>query len=413
MNSNGRQSSNAPPSVPVPDAALAEVAATEGPMATGERFRPIALAGLTVILIGLCVLLAFPFLSALAWAVALTIIGWPLHNWVRRQIAKPSRAALATTLIMLVAIMVPGLFLGYQLASEATSATEHMKGQSIESTLRGRMAQVPALQGTMAWMERANIDLDGEIRKLIGAYVSSSSGLLQGSGVAVIHFAIMLYILYHFLKDGPLLRQRVRTLLPMTRAECDRVFKSAADSVHANVYATLVTSLIDGVSGGLLFWALGLPSPALWGAVIFVVSILPILGTFIVWVPAAAFLMLTNDWVGALLLTIWGVGTAIIIDSLLFARLAGNRMRLHPVPVLLAFLGGLALFGPAGMILGPAILAITVAVLDVWHCRAEAADQLTAAESLSPSGQTTAEASAAPTNGAAKSDNKPREKAKR
>ncbi len=89
----------------------------------------------------------------------------------------------------------------------------------------------------------------------------------------------------------------------------------------------------------------------------------------------------TNQWGSALLLAGWGVGTAITVDTLLYTRLVGNRMRLHQVPVLLAFLGGLALFGPAGMILGPAILAVTVAVLDVWHCRAENGDSAEAPRS--------------------------------
>ncbi len=286
MNANGKPIGLAGPT----EATIA----TDGPLATGEHLRPIALAGLTVILIGLCVWLAVPFLSALVWAVALAIIAWPLHKWMRKQIRHPGRAALATTSITLTAIVAPGLFIAYQLVKETGSAGDRMKAESVNSTLRGRMADVPALRQTVEWMDRVNIDLDAEIRKLVTSYVAESTGLLQGSVLAVIHFAIMLFILYHFLKDGPLLRQRVRGLLPMTKAECDRVFASAADSVRANVYATLVTSLIDGVTGGLLFWALGLPSPVLWGVVIFVVSILPILGTFIIWVPATVYLAIVN-----------------------------------------------------------------------------------------------------------------------
>jgi len=119
-----------------------------------------------------------------------------------------------------------------------------------------------------------------------------------------------------------------------------------------------------------MFWALGMPSPVLWGVVMFILSVLPIVGTFIVWMPAAIYLALVGQWPSALALVAWGVAGWIVVDNYIYVKLAGGRMRLHEVPALIAFLGGLYLFGASGMILGPAILAVTVAVLEVWHRRA-------------------------------------------
>jgi predicted PurR-regulated permease PerM len=99
-----------------------------------------------------------------------------------------------------------------------------------------------------------------------------------------------------------------------------------------------------------------------------------VLGIFLVWVPVAVYLAMTGAWASAALLTTWGVACMILIDTLLYTRLAGDRMRLHPVPTLLAFVGGLAVFGAAGLVLGPGILAVTVAVLDVWRRRAATAE---------------------------------------
>jgi predicted PurR-regulated permease PerM len=148
------------------------------------------------------------------------------------------------------------------------------------------------------------------------------------------------------------------------------VFRLAADSVHANLYADLVTSLIDAATGGLVLWAVGLPSPLLWGVVMFVLSLLPVVGIPVVWVPAAIYLGTSGHMLGAAAVVAWGIAAGVLVDNLLYARLAGDRMRLHQVPTLIAFLGGLAVFGASGMVLGPAILAVTVAVLDVWHRRA-------------------------------------------
>jgi predicted PurR-regulated permease PerM len=161
----------------------------------------------------------------------------------------------------------------------------------------------------------------------------------------------------------------VRDLLPLSRSESDRVFSRAADSVHANLYATIITSLIDAVGGGLLFWVLGLPAPVLWSVVIFVLAILPVVGAGLVWVPAAAYLGMSGNWLGFTALVTWGVLTSILVDNLLYVRLAGDRMRMHAVPAMIAFLGGIAVFGVSGMILGPAIFAVTEAVVDVWKLR--------------------------------------------
>ena len=377
MKNNGKPGASAVAELPVK-------AANEGPgdsssggsrMPTERRvwgpdgFRPLALAGLTIVLLGLCVWLALPFLPALAWGSAFAIIAWPLHVWLRRKSGYPRAAALATTVAVLLVLVVPGLLVTYEILRETNSAAEKMRNEAASATVRARLAQIPMLQGIVAWVDSANIDLDAEIRRLIMSYVREPSSLLQGSLAALIQFALALFILYHFLKDAPILREQVRRLLPMTRTDADRIFGSVSDSVHANIYATVITGLIDAITGGLLFWALGLPSPVLWGVVIFIMSVLPVFGTFVIWMPAAIYLLLTNQWLGALLVSGWGVLTAVFVDSLLYIRLAGNRMRLHQVPAMLAFLGGLVLFGPSGMILGPAILSVTVALLDVWRRR--------------------------------------------
>ncbi len=330
-------------------------------------FRRLALAALTLLLVGLCVLLAFPFLSAIAWGVALTIVAWPMYRQIRRRVTSPYWSALIATWVVFLVLIVPGLFISYQLINEASSSVQQMKADDFNETMRSRLGKYESLQGALGWVDRANIDLDAELRKLVISYTRNAGSLMQGSLFAIAQFAIALFIIFNFLKDAPSLRANARRLLPMSAEDCQRVFSSAADSVHANIYATVATSLINAVTGGLLFWALGLPSPVLWGVVIFALSVLPILGIFLVWLPASIYLALTNQWGGAALLVAWGIGSAILVDSLLYVRMAGKRMRLHPVPSLLAFLGGLAVFGPSGMILGPAILSVTVAILEVWH----------------------------------------------
>ncbi len=381
MESNGKPV--APPTEPL--------VREEGPLATGERFRPFALAALTVVLLALCALLTYPFLPAVTWGVALAIIAWPLHAWVlRRLTAHRTGAAALSALVVVAAIVVPGVFVAQQLAREAASAADQMREQQARNTLRDRLASAPGLGGAVEWADRTGIDIDAEAQKAARAYFGDAGALAQGSVMALLQAVIAVFILFYMLRDRQELRAGVRRLLPVRRAEADRVFDGAAGSVYANLYATLVTSAIDGVGLGLMFWVVGLPSPVTWGVVTFVLSFLPILGTYIVWMPAAIYLGMIGNWGGAAALLAYGVIAWCIVDNIIYVRIAGDRMRLHEVPALIAFLGGVAVFGASGMILGPGILAVTVAVLDVWHDRAEGEEVPIPAEKPAPVGATRA-----------------------
>jgi predicted PurR-regulated permease PerM len=341
----------------------------EGSLATGERFRPFALAALTLGLIALCVLLAVPFLSAITWGVALAVIAWPLHAWVqRRLVGNGTGAAALTTLVVVLVVAVPGAFVVRQVGLEAASAASVVGAG--ENPLRQRLASTPGAGELIAWADQNGVDLDAEVRKGVQSYLGSPAALAQGSLTAALQAVLAVFILFFMLRDRKELLAAVRRLLPMRRPEAERVFNDAAGSVYANLYANLITSLIDAATGGLMFWALGLPSPVTWAVVMFVLSMLPVAGIFIVWVPAAGYLAVTGNWGGALALVAWGVGSSVLVDTLLYTRLVGGRIQLHPVPALIAFVGGIVVFGASGMVLGPAIVAVTAAVLDVWHYRA-------------------------------------------
>jgi predicted PurR-regulated permease PerM len=346
------------------------VVVAERPAETAYRLRHVAFAALTAILVVLCAILVWPFLPALAWGVALAVVAWPLQTWMSRRSSGRALSAALATVVVVFAIVVPGLIVVYQIASEAGSAAQQMRGQAVETTFRVRMAQSPVFAPVVGWMDRVGLDVDREVRAIVEGYTQNASALLHGSLLGLIQFAIAIFILYYMLRDRETLVRQAQTLLPMTREEADRVLVSAADAIHANLRANLITSLIAATTGGVLFWLLGLPSPVTWGVVMFFLSLLPMLGAWMVWIPAGVYLALVGQWASSLILLGWGVAFSVLVDNLLYIRIAGDRMRLHQVPALLAFLGGLAVFGVSGIILGPAILAVTVAVLDVWHRRA-------------------------------------------
>ena len=362
-----------------------EAAPHETPAETARGYRPTALALLTLVLIALCVILLFPFLPALAWGIALAVVAWPVQTWISRHVPHALVSTALTTLLVLLVIVLPGLFVAYHLTLEAAGAAERMSGGQSDTVVRDTLAGSPVAAGVVDWLERVGVNVDREVRRIVEANTRDLSALVQGSLMGIVQFAVAMFILFHLLLDREVLLVRVRAFLPMTADETDRVVKSAADSIHANLYANFVTSLIDGIGGGIVFYLVGVPSPVTWGAVMFFLSFIPMFGTWIAWGPAAVYLALIGNWTGTLVMAAWGLVSMFVIGNLIYTWLAGRRMRLHPVATLLAFLGGLTVFGVSGIILGPGIVAVTVAILDVWHRRVKGVAPL--AEGSSPSPQ--------------------------
>jgi predicted PurR-regulated permease PerM len=328
-----------------------------------------ALAGLTLAGVYVCYRLVEPFLPALAWAMALAIIAHPLNEWVCRRVSTRTWSAIASTALVLLVIVVPVLLMAERLAEEATAAG-HQVQQLTDGGWQQAIARVPWLNDLYARVD-AQVNVEQEARKAVATLLGDAGRVVSGSVWWLLQLLVMVFILFFAFRDQEHLLAGLRRFLPMTRAEADHLFTRTADAVHATVYATIVTGAIQGATGGLLFWALGVPAPLLWGVVMFVLGILPIVGAFLVWVPVAVGLALTDQWGPALAVVVWGVLMAGPVNNYVYAYLAGGRLRLHPVPSLLSFIGGLAVFGVTGMVLGPVILAVTLALIDMWRRRAE------------------------------------------
>ncbi len=325
-----------------------------------------ALAALTVIGVYLCYRLAAPFLPALAWAVALAIIALPLHRRVSRVVPNPNWAAGLSTTAVVLLIGVPVALVFAQLASETKRATEQVRDQA--SAWHKYAARIPYVGDEIARLDTAEVE--GQVRDNLSGLVGRSFGVVEGLAGGVFQALAAVFVLFFCLRDRHHLLDEVRKLMPLAPAAADRVIGRAEDAVHATVYGTLVAAVVQGVTGGLLFWAVGLPAPVLWGVVMVVLGVLPFVGAFLVWVPAAVYLASVERWGAVAAVVAWGLVMAGPVCNYLYAAAAGDRMRMHPVPTLLAFVGGLAVFGVSGMILGPCVLAVTAALLGVWRHRA-------------------------------------------
>jgi predicted PurR-regulated permease PerM len=340
----------------------------EGGWLTRGRLLVLVLIAVTALAFLLCYLFLEPFIPVLAWALALAIVARPVHAAIAARIRNADVAAgLAVGLVALL-IFLPALFVLSQLVQETAAGAQRIQAETREGQLLERTEGLPGVGPLVHWF-RDNVDTGSALQQLVAALTSSASHLVAGTIWSVVQVLLILFTLYFFFRDRDTALGTLRSVMPLSDRETDQVFARVADTIHATLYGNLVVALIQGTLGGLIFWWLGLPAPLLWGTVMAVLAVVPNLGAFVIWVPAALFMALDGQVGRALILAAWGAIAIGLIDNLLYPYLVGQRMRLHTLAVFYAILGGVLLLGASGVVLGPVILAVTLALVDVWRRR--------------------------------------------
>jgi predicted PurR-regulated permease PerM len=340
---------------------------------SGSRLRRnwpqlVALGAVTAFSIYLCYRLALPFLPALAWAVALAILGLPLHRRLDKVIPGRNWSAGVSTVVVVLLIGVPTAVVAAQLVNEAQHAVATVQEQAADDRWREYARRVPVVGEAVARLDVHQVE--GQLRQGATDVFGNSLGMVETVVGGLFQALVAVFILFFCFRDRRHLLDEVRKLLPLAPPAAERVMTRAEDAVHATVYGTFVAAALQAVTGGVVWWLVGLPAPVFWASIMFVLGVLPMVGAVLVWAPAAAYLIADDRWGAAAALAAWGVIMAGPVCNYVYAYAAGDRMRMHPVPTLLAYIGGLAVFGVSGMVLGPCVLAVTAALLDVWRQRA-------------------------------------------
>jgi predicted PurR-regulated permease PerM len=294
-----------------------------------------------------------------------------MHKWLARHIRSTALAAMLAVTIVAIILVGPVFFLGRQLVVEAAQGVELIQQQLQSDTWLRGMEEIPWLATLYHWLEE-HIELSSMIQSTVGGMSAFATSLVTGSVVFFVELLITFFCLFYFFRDRERSMQAIASLLPLSQGESHAVFQRISDTVHATVYGTLMVCAVQGTLAGLMFWWLGIPGPVLWGVIMGLLNIVPILGPYVIWLPLAIGLAIQGDWGRALILTGWGAVVVGLIDNVLYPVLVGDRMRLHTLPVFFAILGGLVVFGSSGVILGPVILAITDALIHIWKERTSA-----------------------------------------
>jgi len=335
---------------------------------TRERLVVILLAVLTAISLYICYLIAVPFLPALAWALALAVLADPLHNWFCRRMGRKEWAAGLAVAAVAVVIVAPTLLIAQQLVSQAGEAAQRATNEQWLEKLDDRLEGTPRISAAYVWVKQ-RFSPGVHVQQIAERVGASIPNVVMGSVFAIAELLIALFALFYFFRDKGHILRGLRSAIPLSSVEAEEVFVRVKDTIYATIYGHLLVAMIQGALGGIMFWILGLPGPLLWGTVMAFLSIVPVLGAFIVWVPAAIFLAATGHVTKAIILTVWGTVIVGLIDNILYPILVGRKLQLHTLPVFFAIIGGLFVFGISGLVIGPIALAVSYALLEIWRIR--------------------------------------------
>jgi predicted PurR-regulated permease PerM len=324
-----------------------------------------ALVAFAVVGIAVCAWIATPFVSALTWAFALAVVAAPLHDRIERRLRRPGLAAGTSVLLVTLLLLIPTMITAWQVGVQVSEGLEQMQQQLEAGALKDIAARVPG--GTRIY-EMVMSD-KGSATSLVPTVQQQAGAWLATTISVVFQVLVAAFALFFLLRDRSAVLATIRSYLPMTGPEATLFLDRIRLMTHATIYGTVVTALIQGTLGGIMFAIVGIPAAFLWGVVMALLSLIPSAGSFVIWIPAAIVLATQGEWWRAVLLAGWGTLVVGTIDNILYPWLVGHETRLHTLVVFLAVVGGLLVFGAAGIVLGPVAAAATVTLLDILKAR--------------------------------------------
>jgi predicted PurR-regulated permease PerM len=340
-----------------------------------DRFYPRVFALVTAALLaGALFLILRPFLVPILWSMLLALLLFPAQQALGRRLGgRQALTALLLTLLTAIVLIAPLPLLTVAFASQAKDLFVRVQKLVTESGISGAgdLLEIPIVSRAIRWAEAlAPVDAEQIHRWLMSGLQSLLQGLVAVSGSfvvgalnALVALAIMLFLLFFFLRDGDRMLATAVRLIPMTPARRGELVDHVAAVTRAVVFGSLLTALVQGVLVGVGFALVGLPSPVVFGAVAAVASLIPFVGTALVWVPAVAVLFLQGRWVAALFLAAWSVAVVSSADNVVRPLFISGRAQISTLPVFLGLLGGVTAFGPIGLVVGPVVVALTLTLL--------------------------------------------------
>lgn len=339
-----------------------------------RRFEDVGFLTLILVITIAFAWLVAPFFGAIMWGIIFAVLFRPLYMFLQRKLGGRRNVPAALCLLLIVILgVIPALLLGISLVQEA--ANLYLQLQSGQVNLAEMFDQVR--KSMPHWMDEVMIssgwtDL-AAARRMIGASLATllesiaGRALYFGQGALelIASLGVMLYLAFFLIRDGVDIADRIKQVLPLRAEVRDQLIDHFIVVIRATMKGTLVVSVMQGVTGGLIFWMLGIEAPILWGLLMALFSLFPAIGTGIIWVPVSIYLLATGAMAQGMILIFCGLFVIGLIDNLLRPILVGHDAKLPEFVVLISSVAGLQLMGLNGVIVGPIIAALFIAAWQI------------------------------------------------
>lgn len=318
-----------------------------------------------------------PFLAPIAWSIVLSITFYPLYRVLLRYVKYPWVSSLITLILIVILIIGPFTYIVTALISEIGHLYGLIEKDWVawlkkiqEHTL---LSKVYELLGSSSLLQE--FDLKATVLKELNSLAKNIgerfSAIFKDAIVFIVNLIIMCLTTFYFLKDGVTILNYIKKILPFSEEQDAKLAGQVKDTIIATIYGGVAVAIIQGMLAGAAFLVFGIPSPVFWGTITAVFSLIPMLGTTIVWAPAGAILILTGSYGKGVGLLLFGFFVISTVDNILKPIIIGERTKLPTLLIFFSVLGGIGFFGFIGFILGPLIAALCLSLLEMYTAKTD------------------------------------------
>ncbi|EQB32999.1 AI-2E family transporter [Sphingobium ummariense] len=328
-----------------------------------------------VIIISLAfALVVEPFFGAILWAIIAAILFMPLNKWMLAALGgRKSGAALLTLLVIIALVIIPSILLAGALIQEATVVYGKLQSGQINIARMFADFQSSLPDWASRGLRRLGITNFNAAQRMLTTGITASFRTLAAQAFQIgqsafgffMALGVMLYLAFFLLRDGERLVERIEGAAPLRAHHRRALVRQFVVVVRATIKGSVVVAIVQGIIGGFAFWALGIPGALLWGVLMGFFSLIPAIGTGLVWVPVSIYLIATGSTTQGLILAFTGFFIISMVDNVLRPILVGRDTRIPDYVVLITTLGGLELFGFNGIVIGPVIAALFIATWNI------------------------------------------------
>lgn len=335
------------------------------PMAPHKRLQVAAFLGLLLIVLGLVFQVVRPFLNMLVMAGILTILFRPVYWRIRKYVKSDGGAAGLTTLLIVVIILLPVWLFGQILFNELVNLYHSVRAGEFVINKDDIIKSLP--EGIRGFIQSISADFNTLANKFTANAFNTFTQIVSNIASFALAFFLVMFSTFYFLKDGHHFKQIFMDVSPIANSQEDILLTKIASAVNGVVKGAFLMALVQGIVATIGYFIFGVPNPMLWGLFTILAALVPTVGTAIALVPAILYLLITGHVGSAIGLIIWGALAVGLIDNVLGPKVTGGLVKLHPLLVLISVLGGVSFFGFIGFLLGPILMAVFVAMVDMYR----------------------------------------------